>query len=232
MTPKKKIELLRLCEEATETPWEEVPQNGAGPIIAHRFGTGNQMQPTGLRLICHVLQRGNSLKQDRANAAFIAAARSAVSDLLAENEKQASEIAAFTAECGHLEAENERLTNSLAQANKDFAAVFAKLVVADGREAEKHELTAAQRTLINHARRAFDQPQVEEQTKQIDLAAFDRMKAENERLREALKPFGNKAHSYRNLADTDYISNHPGILTVGDLRRAAAALAGTPADDA
>jgi hypothetical protein len=58
----------------TPWPWNIVPQNRAGPIIAHRFDTGNQMTPTGLRLIAHVLERGNSLEQDRANADLIAAA--------------------------------------------------------------------------------------------------------------------------------------------------------------
>lgn len=32
------------------------------------------MKPTGLRLICHVLQRGNSIKEDTANANHIATA--------------------------------------------------------------------------------------------------------------------------------------------------------------
>jgi hypothetical protein len=58
----------------TEGPWEEIPQHGAGPMIARRFDTGNQMNPTGLRLICHVMQRRDSLLTDEANAALIAAA--------------------------------------------------------------------------------------------------------------------------------------------------------------
>lgn len=58
----------------TPGPWEALPQNGAGPMIVHRFETGNQMQPTGLRLIAHMLARGNSLQQDQANARLIAAA--------------------------------------------------------------------------------------------------------------------------------------------------------------
>lgn len=58
----------------TKGPWKEVPQNSAGPMIAHEFETGNQMNPTGLRLVCHVLQRGNSITEDRANAHLIAAA--------------------------------------------------------------------------------------------------------------------------------------------------------------
>lgn len=66
--------LEALAKVATPGEWEEVPQHGAGPMIAHRYETGNQLQPTGLRLICHMLQRGNSLKEDQANAAFIALA--------------------------------------------------------------------------------------------------------------------------------------------------------------
>jgi hypothetical protein len=58
----------------TEGPWEEIPQHGAGPMIARRFDTGNQMNPTGLRLICHVMQRRDSLLTDEANAHLIAAA--------------------------------------------------------------------------------------------------------------------------------------------------------------
>lgn len=58
----------------TPGPWACLPQNGAGPMIVHEFETGNQMNPTGYRLIAHMLQRKDSLEQDRANAAVIAAA--------------------------------------------------------------------------------------------------------------------------------------------------------------
>ena len=58
----------------TEGPWSILPQNGAGPMIVHEFETGNQMNPTGYRMICNMLQRGNSLEQDKANARLIAAA--------------------------------------------------------------------------------------------------------------------------------------------------------------
>jgi hypothetical protein len=58
----------------TPGPWEIIPQHGAGPMIAHPFETGNQMNPRGLRLVCHVLARGNSLAQDDANARLITAA--------------------------------------------------------------------------------------------------------------------------------------------------------------
>ena len=58
----------------TPGPWEHIPQNGAGPMIAHSFETGNQMRPTGLRLIAHMLERKSSLEEDQANACLIAAA--------------------------------------------------------------------------------------------------------------------------------------------------------------
>ncbi len=58
----------------TPGPWIEVPQNGSGPMIARSYATGKQMNPTGLRLVCHVLQRGSSFDEDKANASLIAAA--------------------------------------------------------------------------------------------------------------------------------------------------------------
>jgi hypothetical protein len=61
-------------QKHTPGPWDAIEQHRAGPMIAHKYETGNQMHPTGLRLICHMLQRGDSLKQDQANARLIAAA--------------------------------------------------------------------------------------------------------------------------------------------------------------
>jgi hypothetical protein len=58
----------------TPGPWTIVPQSGAGPMIAHPYETGNQLNPHGLRLVCHVLARYNSLEQDNSNARLIAAA--------------------------------------------------------------------------------------------------------------------------------------------------------------
>lgn len=58
----------------TPGPWAVLPQNLAGPMIVHEFETGKQMNPTGYRLIAHMLQRGNSLEADKANARLIAAA--------------------------------------------------------------------------------------------------------------------------------------------------------------
>jgi hypothetical protein len=58
----------------TPGPWILVPQNGAGPMLAVRFETGKQMNPTGLRFIGHLLERKDSLDVDEANARIIAAA--------------------------------------------------------------------------------------------------------------------------------------------------------------
>ena len=58
----------------TPGPWDVIPQNGAGPMIAHRYDTGNDINPTGLRLVCHVLERKASFEVDAANARLIAAA--------------------------------------------------------------------------------------------------------------------------------------------------------------
>lgn len=76
-----------LCEKATPGDWITVPQHIAGPLIAHSFETGQKMRPTGLRLICHMMERGKSLSEDQANAAFIAAARTALPLLIAEVRK-------------------------------------------------------------------------------------------------------------------------------------------------
>lgn len=84
----------------TPGPWEAVPQNGAGPMIAHRYETGNQMRPTGLRLIAHLLERRNSLAEDQANANLIAAApdmlhalKAFVSDLRQQQKMADSDMA-------------------------------------------------------------------------------------------------------------------------------------------
>lgn len=66
----------------TLLPWELVPQNGAGPIIARKVETGNQMTPTRIRLVAQVFERGNSLKEDRANAEFIIRAVNCHQELL------------------------------------------------------------------------------------------------------------------------------------------------------
>lgn len=66
--------LREATEKATPGPWSLLPQNGAGPMVVHEFESGNQMRPTGYRLIAHMLQRGNSLEQDRANASLISLA--------------------------------------------------------------------------------------------------------------------------------------------------------------
>ena len=58
----------------TTGPWVIVPQDDGSAMVAHEYDTGKQMNPKGLRLISHVLVRGNSLRQDEANARLIAAA--------------------------------------------------------------------------------------------------------------------------------------------------------------
>jgi hypothetical protein len=85
--------IRKLLEGVTQGPWEEIPQHGAGPIIAHPYETGSQMNPRGLRLVCHVLARGNSLKQDEANARFIASTRTLVPQLCDEVERLMAAVA-------------------------------------------------------------------------------------------------------------------------------------------
>lgn len=58
----------------TKGPWVRVPQSNGGDLIAHRYETGNQMNPTGLRLIAFMMARGNSIKEDEANASLMMAA--------------------------------------------------------------------------------------------------------------------------------------------------------------
>lgn len=89
---------LNQFEGFTPGPWEVLPQSGAGPMIVHRFDTGNQMNPTGLRLISHMLERRDSLSMDMENAALIAAAP------------------ALLAYARELEAENARLRGALERA--------------------------------------------------------------------------------------------------------------------
>jgi len=66
----------------TPGEWEIIPQNGGSPIIGRRFNTGNQMNPIGIRLVCQVFARGNSIQEDDANARLIAAAPTMYSALL------------------------------------------------------------------------------------------------------------------------------------------------------
>lgn len=64
----------------TSLPWVAIPQNGAGSLIAHVYETHDQMRPTGLRLIAHMLERKSSLAEDRANAELIVTAVNAWDD--------------------------------------------------------------------------------------------------------------------------------------------------------
>lgn len=66
----------------TPGPWKLLPQHHAGPMIVHTYETGNQMNPTGFRLIAHALERKDSLATDRANAAVLAAAPELLEALL------------------------------------------------------------------------------------------------------------------------------------------------------
>lgn len=75
----------------TPGPWTEIPQNGAGPMICRKFETGKQMNPVGLRLVCHVLARGSSIVEDEANARLIAAAP----DLLAALERTLNWLSSY-----------------------------------------------------------------------------------------------------------------------------------------
>lgn len=58
----------------TPGPWKIVPQSNGESLIAREFETGNQMRPKGLRIVGFVMQRGDSLRADEANANLVAAA--------------------------------------------------------------------------------------------------------------------------------------------------------------
>ena len=66
----------------TPTPWALVPQSDGSAMLAREYETGQQMNPKGLRLIAHVLARGNTLSEDEANAEFIVRAVNAHDGLL------------------------------------------------------------------------------------------------------------------------------------------------------
>jgi len=57
-------------------------------MLARVIETGEQMQPTRLRLIAHLLERGNSLDEDRKNAEFIVKAVNLHDQLLAACKQQ------------------------------------------------------------------------------------------------------------------------------------------------
>jgi len=58
----------------TPGPWSLVPQGNGSQMIGRRYETDNQMSPYGLRLVCHVFARGDSLMQDEANGHLIVSA--------------------------------------------------------------------------------------------------------------------------------------------------------------
>lgn len=65
----------------TKEPWTLVPQSNGGYLVAHKYDTGEQMSPTGLRLIAFTMARGNSLEMDEANAVRIVSCVNAMAGL-------------------------------------------------------------------------------------------------------------------------------------------------------
>lgn len=57
--------------EHTPTPWSIVPQTNGSSMIVRHYETGKQLCPKAMRIIAHVLARGNTLSEDEGNAAFI-----------------------------------------------------------------------------------------------------------------------------------------------------------------
>lgn len=82
-------EVRARAEKATPGPWTRVPQTQGGDMIAREYETGNQMNPKGLRMIAFMMARGNSLKEDEANATLIAHARTDIPRLLSEIDRLA-----------------------------------------------------------------------------------------------------------------------------------------------
>jgi hypothetical protein len=111
------IEAIRArANAATAGPWIRVPQRGTGDMIAREYDTGKQMSPRGLRLICSMLMRGNSRKQDQANSEFIANARADIPDLLNEIERLTQVLRDLVEVCDH--GDGEAYTNALAELAK------------------------------------------------------------------------------------------------------------------
>ena len=104
----------------TPLPWSIVPQNDGSAMIAHEYQTGKQMNPKGLRLIAHVLARGNSLQMDEANAAVIVAAVNAYAALEKLCQQQHEALEKAEAENVALKAENERLTKIIEDSRMDL----------------------------------------------------------------------------------------------------------------
>ena len=104
----------------TPLPWSIVPQNDGSAMIAHEYQTGKQMNPKGLRLIAHVLARGNSLQMDEANAAVIVAAVNAYAALEKLCQQQHEALEKAEQENVALKAENERLTKIIEDSRMDL----------------------------------------------------------------------------------------------------------------
>ena len=110
----------------TPGPWDVIPQNGAGPMIAHCYDTGNDINPTGLRLVCHVLERKASQEVDRANARLIAAAPELLEALKG--------LLAVFAPGGNIAASEGSADRAVAEADAEaVAAANAAIAKAEGR---------------------------------------------------------------------------------------------------
>lgn len=83
----------------TPGPWELLPQSDGSNMVALRRETGKQMNPYAFRLVCHVLARGDSIKQDDANAKLIAAAP----DLLVACQRVLTHDSVDLCDCGEPE---------------------------------------------------------------------------------------------------------------------------------
>jgi hypothetical protein len=132
LTSAREREIDELRAAITPGEWSAVPQTDGSKMICHEFETGKQMNPKGLRLIAHSLARKNSLAEDEANAAFIAAAPQIVDDQKAEIEALRARVTEFelgvaarkeqvrviSAQNEALRAENARMKGALKQITK------------------------------------------------------------------------------------------------------------------
>lgn len=112
----------------TPEPWIIVPQSDGSAMIALEFETDKQMNPKGLRLIAHVLARGNTLEQDEANARRIMACVNAA----------------------------EGISTEALEASKDFAA--AGIATVKSVEAQRDELAEALREAIRRLEESLETP--------------------------------------------------------------------------
>ena len=126
--------LKSLLAATTQGDWMGVAQGDGSTMIAHQYETGNQVRPLGLRLVCHVLARRDTLAEDQANAAFIVAAQpSVVLRLLNEVEAERAKVEALRDEKAAVEWMLEQ----------DRAALAAAVTRATAAEAEVARLREA-----------------------------------------------------------------------------------------